>query len=326
MEVAKKDLKNIETPPVSNSYEVIERIIENIEKCIVGKTEAVKLALITLISKGHLLIEDVPGVGKTSLISSLASSINATFKRISFTPDVLPSDITGFSVYNRKTGEFEFRPGAVDCNFLLADEINRTSPKTQSSLLEAMQEGNVSVEGVTYKIEQPFMVMATQNPIEHLGTYPLPEAQLDRFFMKIQMGYPSNQDEAHIVKQQMNSHFIKQLKPVATKKDILRIQEEVSNVHIEDSLALYIVGVANETRNNQDILLGVSPRGSIALGRASQAFAYLAGRNYVLPEDVKSAAIPVLRHRIILNKEAKIRRVQPEEVIESILSKVNIGM
>jgi MoxR-like ATPase len=189
-----------------------------------------------------------------------------------------------------------------------------------------MQEGNVSVEGVTYKIEQPFMVMATQNPIEHLGTYPLPEAQLDRFFMKIQMGYPSNQDEAHIVKQQMNSHFIKQLKPVATKKDILRIQEEVSNVHIEDSLALYIVGVANETRNNQDILLGVSPRGSIALGRASQAFAYLAGRNYVLPEDVKSAAIPVLRHRIILNKEAKIRRVQPEEVIESILSKVNIGM
>lgn len=308
------------------SHEILGKIMGNIEKVIIGKRDVIKLAIITLISKGHLLIEDVPGVGKTSLISALASSVNATYKRISFTPDVLPSDITGYSVFNRKTSEFEFRKGAVDCNFLLADEINRTSPKTQSSLLEAMQEGSVSVEGYTYLIDKPFMVMATQNPIEHLGTYPLPEAQLDRFFMKIQMGYPTIEDEANIVKSQTSGNRLAELEQVTTKQDIIKIQEEVSKVHIEDSLAAYIVRIINETRNNQDVVLGVSPRGSIALGRAAQAFAYMAGRNYVLPEDIKHAAEPVLCHRIIVAKEAKIKRIKAEDIILTVLSKVNIGM
>ncbi len=326
MEVVVKNRQYVNEQTTENSIEILNRITDNISNVIIGKKSTVELALITLISKGHLLIEDVPGVGKTSLVSALAKSVNATFNRISFTPDVLPSDITGFSVFNRKTGEFEFRTGAVNCNFLLADEINRTSPKTQSSLLEAMQEGSVSVEGNTYQLQKPFMVMATQIPIENLGTYPLPEAQLDRFFMKISMGYPSETDEALIIKSKTNGDSLSKLSAVATTNDILKIQDEVLKVHIDNSRASYIVRIVNETRNSSEIILGVSPRGSIALGRAAQAFAYMRGRNYVLPEDIKDAAIPVMCHRIITAKEARIKKIKSEDIISEILNKVSIGM
>ncbi len=305
---------------------VLDKIVRNIETVVIGKRKAVALAVITLACEGHLLIEDVPGVGKTSLVSALAKSVNATFKRVSFTPDILPSDITGYSVYNRKSGEFEFRNGAVDCNFLLADEINRTTPKTQSSLLEAMQEGRVTVDGITRTIPQPFMVLATQNPIEQLGTYPLPEAQLDRFFMKISIGYPHADQEAEIILRRTKQQDADAVKAVANVDDIIQIQREIKSVHLEPSLANYIVRLSEATRKHDAVVLGASPRGSIALGRASQAFAYTSGRNFVLPEDIKNAALPVLCHRIVLKKEARIRKVSGEDVIQSVLKTTDIGI
>lgn len=308
------------------SAQVLEKIVCNIEKVVIGKRKAVALAVITLACEGHLLIEDVPGVGKTSLVSALAKSVNASFKRVSFTPDVLPSDITGYSVFNRKSGEFEFRSGAVDCNFLLADEINRTTPKTQSSLLEAMQEGRVTVDGVTRRIPQPFMVLATQNPIEQLGTYPLPEAQLDRFFMKISIGYPQAEQEAEIILRKARQLAPDEVKPVACIEDILQIQQEVKKVHLEPSLASYIVRLVEASRKHDAVVLGASPRGSIALGRAAQAFAYTNGRNFVLPEDIKNAALPVLCHRIVLKKEARVRRITGEDVIQELLRNTDIGI
>jgi MoxR-like ATPase len=309
---------------MSDSVQILKKIVENVEKVIVGKRNAVELTLISLVCHGHVLIEDVPGVGKTSLVSSIAKSVNASFKRIQFTPDILPSDITGFSIYNQKTSEFEYRPGAIMSHIILADEINRTSPKTQASLLEVMEENQVTVDGVTYKVPQPFMVLATQNPVEYLGTYPLPEAQLDRFFMKISIGYPAAGEESQILSRFQHASPLESLSPVADSADILRIQEEAKNVHVDKSLNNYIVDIVGHTRKHPDITLGASPRGSLSLFRAAQAWAFYNERNFVLPDDIKKIAVPVLSHRIILKQEAKLKKITANEILESILGKVNV--
>ncbi len=308
-----------------NDYQkILKDIINNIETVIVGKRYAVELAVMALICNGHVLIEDVPGVGKTSLVSALAKSLNASFKRIQFTPDVLPSDITGYCVYNQKTGDFEYRPGAIMSQIILADEINRTSPKTQSSLLEVMEEYQATVDGVTYRVPQPFMVLATQNPVEYLGTYPLPEAQIDRFFMKIKIGYPSNAEESHILSKFQYSSPLEDLQPIAQSSDILALQEEVRNIHVDKTLNNYIVDIVSQTRKHSEIALGSSPRGSLSLFRASQAWAYYNGRNYVLPDDIKKMVIPVLSHRLILKQEAKLRKINTEEILSSIVGRINV--
>jgi len=301
-------------------------IVDNIEKVIVGKRETLELVVISLVCNGHVLIEDVPGVGKTSLVSALAKSINASFKRIQFTPDILPSDITGFTIYNQKTGEFEYRAGAIMSHIILADEINRTSPRTQASLLEVMEENQVTVDGRTYKVPQPFMVLATQNPVEYLGTYPLPEAQLDRFFMKVSLGYPLADEESKILSRLQFENPLDSLAPVASISEISTIQEEVKSVHVDRSLRDYIVDIVGQTRKNPNILLGSSPRGSISLFKASQAWAYYNSRSYVLPDDIKKMAIPVLSHRLILNQEAKLKRIRAEDVLVSILNSTNVPM
>lgn len=309
---------------MSDSVQVLKKIVENVEKVIVGKKSSIELTLISLVCNGHVLIEDVPGVGKTSLVSSIAKSISASFKRIQFTPDILPSDITGFSIYNQKTAEFEYRPGAIMSQIILADEINRTSPKTQASLLEVMEESQVTVDGTTYKVPQPFMVLATQNPVEYLGTFPLPEAQLDRFFMKISIGYPTSGEESHILSKYQHVSPLETLSPVADSSEIIMIQEEVKNIHVDSTLNNYIVDIVGQTRKHPDITLGSSPRGSLSVFRAAQAWAFYSGRSYVLPDDIKKIAIPVLSHRIILKQEAKLKKVSANDILESILSKVNV--
>jgi MoxR-like ATPase len=309
---------------MKDSARILKDIINNVENVIVGKRHAIELAVITLICSGHVLIEDVPGVGKTSLVSALAKSINASFRRIQFTPDILPSDITGFSVYNQKTCDFEYRPGAVMSQIILADEINRTTPKTQASLLEVMEEYQVTVDGVTYKVPRPFMVLATQNPVEYLGTYPLPEAQIDRFFMKISIGYPSNAEESYILSRFQLSDPLKNLLPVAESSDILALHEEIKNVHVDKTLNNYIVEIVSQTRKHPDVILGSSPRGSLSLFRASQAWAYYNGRDYVLPDDIKKMVIPVLSHRLILKQEAKLKKVSPDEILNSIVGRINV--
>ncbi len=309
---------------MNNSVSILKAVVDNVGNVIVGKRKATELALISLICNGHVLIEDVPGVGKTSLISSLAKSISASFKRIQFTPDILPSDITGFSMFNQKTGEFEYRPGSVMSQFVLADEINRTSPKTQASLLEVMEENQVTVDGVTHKVPKPFMVLATQNPVEYLGTFPLPEAQLDRFFIKISMGYPTTGEESYLLSRFRQDNPMSALKPVATGDDIISIQEEIKSVHVDKSLNDYIVDIVAHTRKHNDIVLGSSPRGSISLFRASQAWAFYSGRNYVIPEDVKKMVVPVLSHRVILKQEAKLKKITSSDIIESIVDKIKV--
>ncbi|HOV27028.1 MAG TPA: MoxR family ATPase [Pseudobacteroides sp.] len=309
---------------MENSVKVLNSIVENVEKVIVGKRKSIELALISLICNGHVLIEDVPGVGKTSLISSLAKSINASFKRIQFTPDILPSDITGFSMYNQKTGEFEYRPGAVMSQIILADEINRTSPKTQASLLEVMEENQVTVDGVTHKVPKPFMVLATQNPVEYLGTFPLPEAQLDRFFMKISIGYPTPGEESYILNRFRQSNPIDELESVTTGEEILKLQEQVKEVHVDKTLNDYIVDIVASTRNHNDIILGSSPRGSISLFKAAQAWAFYNKRNYVIPEDIKYMVVPVLSHRIVLKQEAKLKKINSADILDSILEKIKV--
>ncbi|KNY26270.1 AAA family ATPase [Pseudobacteroides cellulosolvens] len=309
---------------MENSVKVLNSIVENVEKVIVGKRKSVELALISLICNGHVLIEDVPGVGKTSLISSLSRSISASFKRIQFTPDILPSDITGFSMYNQKTGDFEYRPGAVMSQIILADEINRTSPKTQASLLEVMEENQVTVDGVTHKVPKPFMVLATQNPIEYLGTFPLPEAQLDRFFMKISIGYPTPGEESYILNRFRQSNPIETLESVATGEQIIKIQEEIKEVHVDKTLNDYIVDIVSSTRKHNDIILGSSPRGSIALFKAAQAWAFYNKRNFVMPEDIKYMVVPVLSHRIVLKQEAKLKKINAADILDSILDKIKV--
>jgi MoxR-like ATPase len=307
---------------MNNIYQTLNNIVANAEKVIIGKRDTISMVLITLICNGHVLVEDVPGVGKTSLVSAVAKSINASFSRIQFTPDTLPSDITGFSVYNMKTNEMEFRQGAVFSQFVLADEINRTSPKTQASLLEVMEETQVTVDGSTYKMPRPFMVMATQNPAEYLGTYPLPESQLDRFFMKLRVGYPAPKQESRMLTNFKLENPLEKLEAVASTDDILLIQEQVRSVFVEESINDYIVSIAAETRRNPIVELGVSPRGTLALYRAAQAWALCSGRDYMIPDDVVKVAQYVLNHRIMLRQEAKLRNVTPYSVISEAVERI----
>jgi MoxR-like ATPase len=302
--------------------ELINTIIENIEKVIVGKRSVVELVVLSLLCEGHVLIEDIPGVGKTSLVSALAQSISCDFKRIQFTPDTMPSDITGFSLYNQKLGEFEFRAGAAMSNIVLADEINRTSAKTQASLLEIMEEKQITVDTKTYKMCKPYMILATQNPIDYLGTYPLPEAQLDRFLIKLSIGYPSIDEEIKIVTESKAAKL--NLKSVATAEDIITLQKSAEQVHASTSIVRYIVEIINATRNHPDIKIGCSPRGCIALYNISRAYALFKGRSYIVPDDIKYLAPYVLPHRLLLSHDAKIAHKVPEQIIRSILSTVMI--
>ncbi|MGB9679144.1 MAG: AAA family ATPase [Thermoanaerobacteraceae bacterium] len=305
---------------------VIDDIRNNIEKVIIGKNEVIDLMLTALISSGHILLEDVPGVGKTTIAKALAKSINCDFKRVQFTPDLLPSDLTGINIYNQKTNEFEFRKGPVFTNILLADEINRATPRTQSSLLEAMEERQTTVDGVTYKIEKPFLVIATQNPIENYGTFPLPEAQVDRFLIKLKMGYPSREEEEKIINLFDKLNPLDSIKPVCQKDDIIKMQESFSDVYVDKDVLGYILDIIDKTRNYKTIELGASPRASIVLFKAVQAYAYIHGRDFVTPDDVKYMAPYILSHRIILKGESKLKNIDSNSIINEILKETNIPL
>ncbi|MCL2364198.1 MAG: MoxR family ATPase [Defluviitaleaceae bacterium] len=298
----------------------MKAVINNVEKVIVGKRYAIELVMTTLACRGHVLIEDVPGVGKTSLVGALAKSVDGSFKRIQFTPDIMPSDITGYSAFSPKTGEFEYRAGAVMSQFVLADEINRTSPKTQSSLLEVMEENTVTVDGETYEVPQPFIVLATQNPVEYLGTYALPEAQLDRFFMKISLGYPDDKEEAKMLDRFKGRSPLATLQPVATGEDIVAIQGLVEAIHVDASINDYIVSITRYTRNHGDVQLGASPRAGLCLYKAAQAWAMYNGRDYVIPDDVIRMAPHVLPHRVLMRQEAAVKKTRVTDIINQALS------
>lgn len=302
----------------------IQAVIDNIEKVMIGKKEVAELSIVALLAGGHVLLEDVPGVGKTMMVRALAKSVGAEFKRIQFTPDLLPSDVVGVSVYNPKTMTFEFRPGPIVGNIILADEINRTSPKTQSALLEGMEEASVTIDGNTLYIPKPFFVMATQNPIEHEGTYPLPEAQLDRFLLKIKMGYPSREQEMEVLRRAEGSAPIETLQSVLLLEDLLRIQQLVKETYIEDAIKGYIVDLVSKTRENSYVYLGASPRASIALMKSAQAYAFMKGRSFVTPDDVQYLAPFVLSHRLILKPEARYDGVTAEEIVERIVTKTTV--
>ena len=304
--------------------QLFEALADNVERVIVGKRGAVELGVIALVARGHVLIEDVPGVGKTMLARSIARSAGCNFRRLQFTPDLLPSDITGVSVYNQKTSEFEFRAGPVISEIVLADEVNRATPKTQSALLEAMEERQVTVEGVTYELPRPFMVLATQNPIEYEGTFPLPEAQLDRFFLRIELGYPAPDEEVAIMGRQQTSTPFDSLEPVATPADIVALQDAVGEIYIDDMVKQYIVALSNATRDHPDAALGVSPRASLSLMRGGQARALMDGRDYVIPDDVKSIAVSVMSHRLILTPAARMRDVTDDSLIAEVLNTVPV--
>jgi len=298
---------------------------QNVGKVIVGKESAIELLMIAVLCRGHVLIEDVPGVGKTTLASALARSLDCSFKRIQFTPDITPSDITGFSIANFKTGELEYRPGMIMSQIVLADEINRTSPKTQSSLLEVMEEGQVSVDGTTYAMPKPFIVLATQNPVDFVGTYPLPEAQLDRFFMRVSIGYPTAEEETDILERYTSGKKpMEELRPICTSSDILRLQQEVEGVHTSREVRAYISNIAAASRRNGALQLGVSTRAAISLLRASQACAILDGRDFVTPEDVQKMAEPVLAHRLVLSPEARMRNMTAERVLSGVMQSVQV--
>lgn len=309
---------------VAKAQKMAEKIIQNVEKVMVGKTEAVQLAVIALISQGHLLIEDAPGVGKTMLARSLAKSIHCSFNRIQFTPDMLPGDITGVSVYNQKIGDFEFRPGPITAQVVLADEINRATPKVQSALLEAMEERQITVDGVTRKMPSPFHVLATQNPIEYEGTFPLPEAQLDRFLLRINIGYPASSDEIAIVERQQYVHPIERIDHVVDAADVLMLQETVKKIYVDDLVKQYIVSLVEATRHHPSIFLGSSPRGSLALFRTAQARALLQERDYVLPDDVKALAEPALAHRSLLSSTGQSQGRNGQAPIAEILETVPV--
>ena len=299
-------------------------IVDNVSRVIVGKTPVIEQTLAALIAQGHVLVEDVPGVGKTMLAKSLAASLGCQFKRIQFTPDLLPSDITGISIYNQRNGQFEFRPGPVMAQVVLADEINRATPKTQSALLEAMEELQVSVDGATHHLEPPFIVLATQNPVEYEGTFPLPEAQLDRFLVRVSLGYPDFAEEIAVIERQEQTHPIDALQSVADPADVVRLQAAAREVYVDSLVRQYIVSLAEATRSHQDVALGASPRASLGMFRMARAYALLQNRDYVIPDDVQSLAHGVMGHRIILSPAARMRRLQPREVIDRLLETVPI--
>jgi len=310
---------------MQNPQRVAAALKQSVGQVIIGKHDTVELALIALLCRGHVLIEDVPGVGKTTLASALARSLDCSFKRIQFTPDITPSDITGFSIVNFKTGDLEYRPGLLISQVVLADEINRTSPKTQSSLLEAMEEGQVTVDGTTYRMPQPFIVLATQNPVEFVGTYPLPEAQLDRFFMRISVGYPTPEEEAEILERYSGGNRpMQEVRPICGARDIVELQSQVDSVYTSREVRSYIAAIASASRRHAALQLGVSTRGAIFLTHAAQSRALLDGRDYVIPEDVQRMAEPVLAHRLILSPEARMRNQTPERVLQSVLGAVPV--
>jgi MoxR-like ATPase len=296
-----------------------ERLFESLEKVVVGKHNALELVVIGLLCQGHVLIEDVPGVGKTVMARTLAKSLGCAFNRVQFTPDMLPSDVTGVSIFNQENRSFEFRPGPIFGQVVLADEINRATPKTQAALLEAMDEHQVTVDGVTHPLPRPFIVLATQNPIEYEGTFPLPEAQLDRFLLRVRLGYPSLADEIQVLEDQQLRHPIEAITPVFSAEEVLAAAETVRSIYVANSIKRYIVDLTHRTRASSDVYLGASPRGSLALFRAGQSRAALNGRDHVLPDDIKALAQPILGHRIIVNPAARLREVTSERIVQEIL-------
>lgn len=317
-------------PPLALSFDdpqdLIERLIGQVEKVIVGKREMIEQAMIALLCEGHILLEDVPGVGKTMLVKALSKSVGCSFKRIQCTPDLLPSDLTGVSIYNQKTGEFEFRPGPLMAHIVLADELNRTSPKTQSALLEAMEERSITVDGATCRLPRPFLLFATQNPLDFEGTFALPEAQLDRFLLRLKLGYPDVEQEAELLGRVREAQPIDQVKPVLFAEELVEMQREVQQVHVEDSLRRYIALITAATRRDGDLSLGASPRASIALMRAGQARAYMLGRAYMLPDDIKSVAEAVLGHRIVLTHEARMNGKSASAILQRIIDTVPVPL
>ena len=303
---------------------VAQRIVDNVSKVIIGKRPVIEHALAALIAQGHILIEDVPGVGKTMLAKSMSISVGCNFKRIQFTPDLLPSDVAGISVYNQASGEFQFRPGPIMSEVVLADEINRATPKTQSALLEAMEELQVTVDGETHHLKHPFVVMATQNPIEYEGTFPLPEAQLDRFLMRISLGYPEFEEELTVIEQQEHAHPIDTLEAVTTPQDVIGLQEAAKEVYVDRVLREYIVHLTEATREHRDVSLGASPRASLGLFRAARALALVLDRDYVIPDDIKTLAAPVTAHRIILSPSARMRGVRSADLVSDLLNTLTV--
>lgn len=305
----------------------LRELRQSIESVIRGKAEAVQLAVVSLLAGGHLLVEDVPGVGKTTLAQTIARCLDCSFQRIQITSDLLPSDIVGVSVYNQSNGDFEFKPGPIFANVILADEINRTTPKTQSSLLEAMAEGHVTVENRTYALPRPFLVLATQNPIEHYGTYPLPESQLDRFMMRVRIGYPSSFEEKEILRQQARKHPIDSVKPLMTAEDVIELQEEVRNVRFDEALLDYLMDIVTATRESEMLELGVSPRGSLSLYRAAQSLAFTEDRDYCITDDIKRLVVPVFGHRIVISSRYanRLRKAEhADSILEDILKNVKV--
>jgi MoxR-like ATPase len=314
----------------AEAAERVARLQAAVERVIRGKADAVRLSIVTLLAGGHLLVEDVPGVGKTTLAQSLARAIDCSFQRIQFTSDLLPSDVIGLSVFNERTGEFEFRHGPVFANIVLADEINRTTPKTQSALLEAMAEGNVTVEGVTYRLRAPFMVVATQNPVEHHGTYPLPESQVDRFMLRLRIGYPAFDVEKEILRDRERGDPLEAVRPVMTGEEVVELQQAVGSVSVDDALVDYLMRVVAATRDSETLDLGVSPRGTLALFRAAQALALTEGRDYCLPDDIKHLILPVFAHRLVVNSRFSSsmhrRSDEAEEVLREIMKTVSVPL
>ena len=309
---------------LEQTHPYVLKLIDNIEKVLIGKRSVIEMMVAAVLANGHVLLEDVPGVGKTMLVRALAKSVGGEFKRIQFTPDLLPTDVTGVAIFNQKSLEFEFRQGPLFANVILADEINRTSPKTQSSLLEAMEERSVTVDGVTYRLPEPFFVMATQNPLEYEGTFPLPEAQLDRFLMQLRLGYPSVDEEMRMLSRFSDSNPLDQLEPVMTAGELAQLQQQASAVKISEGVKEYIVRLCHRTRDHHHVYLGVSPRGSLALYRASQALAFVRGREYVIPDDVKELVPLIFAHRMMVKPESRLEGSTVERILTAILSETRV--